>query len=176
MSDEIITKRKQTFKEKNKATEPVWKMWLRQIVRMAIQTIVFYLFFYSLFIDGVRGAGSNPFASFAMELWAIINWLIASDFIALGIMYIAKIIYYYFGGYTKTRVKNRNYGKLIWQYVLYVFFRALFYTMQLMNFIMNLLEGLGAMEFIAFFIAWTISSLGAILLSRAGAVWIVSQG
>jgi len=176
MSNEIKTKREITYqRKKEKTREPKWQELGRRIIKMIVQTIIFYFVFYNVYIGLIRQQYSDPVLLFLVELGSIVQWLIASDVLTFLIFFVLVVVYYYLRGFSRKDTLRQNYSKALWQYMLYLGLRALLYTIQMTNVLIIVLGLFPVPYWVRFVFAWAITSLIAIIGSHAGALYIISR-
>lgn len=143
------------------------------IIKMIIQLIIFTAFYYSE-IDAIKTVyQGDKIGGFLAELFMVVKYLIISDAIAHLFGWIAKRIFLHMRKYISSSGKNNNYGRWLWEYLLYLGLRTLFFMIQFISLLNVFLNPY--LSVLSFFVAWLTVSLLSIILANFLARYIITK-
>lgn len=143
------------------------------IVKMIFQAIIFVAF-YTYEIGSIRRSfRGDPIGGTIAELLMILKYLLLSDIIAHFGGWLAKWLYLKATRHTGSKKKNNNWGRWIWEYLIYIGLRGLFYLIQAVAILNTLLNPFFSV--LSYLLAWILVSILSILLAKIAATYIIAS-
>ena len=164
MENKVVSKRQLNRKYKGYAPFRA-DNFIAWISKLLFQVLIFTII-YTIYIEKIRSDYNN---NFFIEILFVFLWLIFSDFLALILSSIIKIVFNYLMGYLANKKrKNKNYNRKGIEYFLFTSFRCLSYVFGLTLLLSSLFSLVMPIwgGFFAYLSAWILVFFTSKILAR----------